>query len=149
MSLPCSFCDRVSAHPLPSEGRCCPTCAAQLGLLLDARDIRVARLWPALAGLEAEEPGPEPTVRMPDGQRVELRARTQALKAELTLAQRAELAGTYVELGMFGEAVLEAAHVLMAEGAPAGAVEAALAVLFSPPLAPAEPAGLRALLQPH
>lgn len=149
MSLPCTFCDRPSVHPLPGGGRCCLTCAGQLGLLLEARDIRVARAWPALAGLEEEEPGPEPTMRMPDGQRVELRARTRALKAELTVAQRAQLAGTYVELGMFGEAVLEAAHVLAASEVPAEATVAALAVLFSPPLAPADVASLRAVLQPH
>lgn len=149
MSLTCTFCDRPSAHPLPGEGRCCPTCAVQLGLLLDARDVRVARAWPALAGLADEESGHEPTLRMPDGQRVELRARTKALKAELTVAQRAQLAGTYVELGMFGEAVLEAAHVLTAGDVPTEATEAALAVLFSPPLVPADLTSLRAVLQPH
>jgi hypothetical protein len=111
--------------------------------------MRLARHWPALVELEQEEAGPEPMVRLGDGRRVELRTHTQALKAELTVAQRAQLAGSYVELGMFGEALLEAAHVLTSEGAPADAVEAALAVLFSPPLAPAEPTGLRALLQPH
>lgn len=149
MSLPCSFCDRVSAYQLPGEGRCCGSCAALLGVLIGERDVRAARHWPALVEVDGDEAGPEPMVRLGDGSRVELRARTLALKAELTAAQRAQLAHSYVELGMFGEAVLEAAHVLSAAGAPAEAVEGALGVLFAPPLAPVEPSGLRALLQPH
>jgi hypothetical protein len=142
---PCHFCDQDASLPCPG-GFTCAGCAARLGTLLLAGDPSVVRLWPAL--LEEEEPGPEPLVHLGDGRKVALKDRTAALKAELDLPARARLAAMYVEMGMPREAVLEAAGVL-ASAQDAGASAQALAVLLSPPLAPADVAGLRALLLPH
>ena len=147
-SGPCHLCDRTASLPLPlpGQGFCCPGCAARLGTLLLAGEPGVTRLWPALA--EEEEPGPEPLVHLGDGRKVPLRDRTAALKAELDWPARAKLSAMYVEMGMPREAVLEAAGVLAA--APGeGPFTEALAVLFSPPLAPADTSSLRALLRPR
>ncbi|MBM4377726.1 MAG: hypothetical protein FJ086_00230 [Deltaproteobacteria bacterium] len=143
---PCHVCERPASLPVPGGLFSCAGCAARLGTLLLAGDPGVSRLWPAL--LEEEEPGPEPLVHLKDGRKVPLRDRTAALKAELDWPARTRLSAVYVEMGLLREAVLEAAGVLGATPDEALSGQA-LAVLFSPPLAPADPSALRDLLRPH
>ncbi len=92
-------------------------------------------LWPAVHDPDEDEP--EPMVTLPDGRRVELRAHTENMKKDLTVEQRAELSDTYSKLGLYREAVLEAALTLKT-GASAEAITKALTVLFSEPLGNAE-----------
>ena len=87
----------------------CPTCAAQLGRELHAHPLRFRTIWPALVEDDDE---PEPRVRLDDGTSIELRERTAALKEDLTLAERGELADTFARLGLVRECLLECAWIL-------------------------------------
>jgi hypothetical protein len=147
----CLFCDRapVELVDVPSQSaRACRACLARLGAMVLDGDLRAMALWPALLHTDDDDDGPEPTLQLADGRRVELRERTAALKADLTPEQRAELTGTYVTIGLFREAVLEAATVLRGDAPPAAAT-AALEWLLAPPLGrPGVVDAVRGLLRP-
>jgi hypothetical protein len=122
----------AEAYRLPGESQVsCGRCTSHLGVLL-GEEARLASIWPALSELDDDDE-PEPTVRLSDGSKVELRQRTEELKKDLTPSQRVELMDTYVKLGLGREAVLEAAQVL--KGGERDDREKVLALLFSPPLA--------------
>lgn len=108
----CIFCRSQKGESIPfgeTQDVVCPRCALQLGTMINALDQTLLTIWPALIDEDLE---PEPMVRLSDGRRVELRQHTAELKTELTVEQRAELANTYVKIGLLREAILEAAHVL-------------------------------------
>ncbi len=147
----CLFCQRSSQAPvdvLPSNAKACHACVSRLGTLLLEQDLAVAAIWPALRH-QVEEEGDEPIVRLPDGRVVELRERTAELKEQLSLEKRAALARTYVEIGMYREAVMEAALVL-SQSENSQALAAALEVLLTPPLGrPRAAESVRVLLRPN
>lgn len=144
----CVFCrsETTEFASVGAAGAACARCIARLGMMLKDAEPILFTIFPALRDVEDEDE-PEPTVRLPDGRRVELRERTAELKKDLTIDQRAELTSTYVEIGLHREAVLEAGVVLSS-----GVLSAAgrvLPVLFSAPLsAPDALERIRPLLLP-
>lgn len=115
----CAFCGRAVTHfiDVPQHGaRSCLTCATRLGRVLVEAPLSFAAIWPIL--IEEDEDEPEPKVRLPDGRMVELREHTAELKKELTAEQRMELAGTYAQIGLYREQLLECGFVLSSEPAP-------------------------------
>lgn len=127
----CVFCrtERGERLTFGNGESACLRCTRLLGTMLRDNDRTLTGIWPALVD---DDDGPEPMVRMPDGRKVELRERTAELKKELTIPQRAELAATYVQIGLLREAILEVAEVLASgEIEPSQKV---LALLFTDPL---------------
>ncbi len=122
--------------PLPfAGGHSCRDCLLRLGQFLTSGRTDAALIFPALHDPDDDEP--EPVVRLPDGRRVELRQHTAEMKKDLTAEQRAELANTYLQLGLFREALLEAGAVLAAEPPPEVATKV-LSLVFTTPLGDAD-----------
>lgn len=149
--MPCIFCEGALA-PLTVahlSGASCVNCPPRLGRLIFDRPELMVGLFPGLIDEAEDEIAPEPRVRLADGRSVELREHTAELKKSLTPAQRAELAGSYVELELWREATLEAAQALC-EGVTEKDAEAALGVLFHPRIAlPTAAVAVRGLLFPQ
>lgn len=128
----CIFCGSERGEFLAfsdSNEFACARCARQLGLMIRDMDRQLLTIWPALVD---EDDEPEPMVRLADGRRVELRQHTAELKKDLSVEQRAELANTYVQLGLLREAILEVAEVLASGTREAS--EKVLRLLFTEPL---------------
>lgn len=145
----CLFCrsDKGEFLSVAADQRACERCARRLGMMLKDEEPLLFTIFPVLRVDQEEDEEPEPTVRLPDGRRVELRERTAELKKDLTMDQRAELAGTYVQIGLHREAVLEAGVVL--SSGVLSASERVLAILFKAPLsAPDAVERVRPLLLP-
>src|SRR3954469_17870981 len=127
----CIFCKSERGEiPFDETGDyACARCAMQLGTLIKDLDRSLITIWPALI---EEDDEPEPIVRLGDGRRVELRQHTAELKKDLTVDQRAELADTYVKIGLLREAILEVAEVLSSGTKEASAK--VIPLLFKEPL---------------
>jgi hypothetical protein len=148
-SKSCLFCRSARGEflTLGAEGAACERCALRLGMMLKEQEPILFSIFPVLRERDDDDGEPEPTVRLPDGRRVELRERTAELKKDLTMDQRAELTGTYVQIGLHKEAVLEAGVVL--SSGVLSASERVLPILFSQPLsAPDALERVRPLLLP-
>jgi hypothetical protein len=127
----CTLCDRHADEPLTLGSLAsplCPGCAWRLGRLLVESPSILEGVWPQL--IEEDDGSPEPKVRLPDGQRVPLRERTEELKQQLTLEQRLQLAENYAELGLERSHLLELGFVLSREPSAALA-QHALDALFA------------------
>jgi hypothetical protein len=112
----CAFCGRACSDALALKGFAafgCATCVGRLGRLLGENPEALGAVWPVLwrDDDDDEDGEPEPRVTLPDGQ---LRERTAELKRELPVQARLQLAGTYGELGMHREQVLECGFILAA-----------------------------------
>lgn len=147
-SRSCLFCrsEKGEFLSLGTLGVACERCAVRLGMMLKDSEPILFSIFPALRDVD-DDSEPEPTVRLPDGRRVELRERTAELKKDLTMDQRAELTGTYIEIGLHREAVIEAGVVL--SSGVLSASERVLPLLFKEPLsAPDALERVRPLLLP-
>lgn len=146
----CLFCqsNKGAFLSLGEDGAACERCAVRLGMMLKDGEPILFSIFPALREVtDDDDDEPEPTVRMPDGRKVELRERTAELKKDLTMDQRAELTGTYIEIGLHREAVIEAGVVL--SSGVLSASERVLPLLFREPLsAPDALERVRPLLMP-
>lgn len=140
----CAICRSEEGLVETGQVALCPRCSTELGERLLAQPERFHDLWPAL---REDDDDPEPRVRLDDGTSIELRERTAELKRDLTVEERAELAYTFVALGLARESLLEAAFVLSAGPSPA-LRHRALALLFPEAPAPSLLAELRSALYP-
>lgn len=128
----CAFCGAEAPDPLHLprfDAAACADCASRVGSFVAGDSPATREFWPML-GEEDDDLEPEPKVRRGDGSMVELRQLTRELKSELPVDKRLELAGTYGELGMLREQILECAHVLTHDAARAH-TQQAFELLFS------------------